>query len=439
VDRKNNSTKGLNYSNSQRPLELKGLKNLNIYNNNNNNFQNNSQLKNKLLNKNTTTFSTNNNKYNNYNKLNREINQNLINNIHNFIYSPENTKIKNKDKKKFHSLQKLHSLNFDKLSNLNFIRNFNMSFEGERKLKKDLLLSDFKANLKTENGGAEELLYLNIHLNPLINKSFDFKLMNNSMEATAGQSLSLSNLNKNSNLINNKNKNRNSQMQNFAISNFYEKEILDSSYDSSSVISINLRSRKRSIIKTNSIKNNNNYINKKQKKEKEEKKNFEILNNNANELKEIQRKLKSLSPAVMREKPLKKIQLGNQNEFKSEILGNIADFVKYKRDNEILKYDYMTRIDNGLFYKENLKKSIINKLIPGNYINAETESIKIEILHPKFIKKKFSKAMPSFVPGKPIIKSSDQSAKDYCLYYERQNIPKIVKDKDAFSVMTIFK
>jgi len=331
------------------------------------------------------------------------------------LNSPNNTDInlKNKFKKKFHSTHKLYSYNSKNDSNYEFIRNFNLSLEKDRLQQKNLLFSF--PNL-TEPNYSEEIVFFKTQINPQLNKSFDFN-MNISIESGAPPSnIFVNNFN---NLNKNVDKNKN---ENFY---FYEKENFDSSRDNS-FISINYKDRKSS----RSNGSNNNLKNK-------EREIFDKINLNEQKLKKINQKLKMISPEE--KKYLKIIDMGNSDQLKKDFLGSLPDFVKYKRETQFLKYDLMTRIDNGLFYKENLRRSFMQKLIPGNYMNVDTESFKIEVLHPRFIKHKFAKIMPAFAPGKPIVKNSDQSTKEYLLYYEKKRIPKVFQEKDAFSVMNIFK
>jgi len=395
--RKNSTFLPINNNNMPRFSIIKSL-------NSNNNIPENSSNKN--LNQNSQ-FSGN-----NIINLNQDIlNLNMNNGQNNNNKIPIN---KLNTKTKLNSSNKLFSLETDKMSNNEFIHYFNISYEREKKKQIDIILSNFNPN--TELNNTDELLYFHTHQNPQINKSFDFNI------TTSGDVASSSLFVKN--LRNYQNIKSESSLNN------YEKDYLDSSCDSS-VISINYKNIKPQ--KNNLSKNKSFNINK-----IKENILFDKINTNEKNLKDIQRKLKSLSPDGEKSK-IKKINLGNHEEFKKDMLDNLPKFVKYKRDNDFVRYDYMTRLDNGLIYKEDLKNNLMNKLIPGNYINAENELFKLEILHPKFIQQKFSNGMPSFAAGKPIIKNSNESSKEYCLYYERKNLPKVFKDKDAFSVMTIFK
>lgn len=300
-----------------------------------------------------------------------------------------------KKKKQFYSNQKLP---FKKLefNNYDFIRNFNMSFEQDKKNQQDLTLSYFKCNNEEKAN--------NSHLNftPHINKSFDF----NQSRLESPQFASIFSLNAKQKLNN----------------SLYDIDA-EESFDNSN-ISINIKD----------LKLNNIYLKKKPNAEKDI---YDRMNLNEVITEKMKKKIEKTTPDG-KHKSLKRFNLDSESQLKREIFGNMQKFILHKKDTDILKYDYMTNIDNGLVFKHELKVNKLNKLIPGNYLISEMP-LKVESYQPKFIKSKFNKSFSNIVAGKPIVKNSDESTKEYCLYYEKKCLPKVVQDKDAFSVMTILK
>lgn len=309
--------------------------------------------------------------------------------------SDNHFKIKNK---KGFLTQKL-SLPKVEVDNYDFIRNFNLRFEKEKKTKKDIILSNNSQSLETKSNQTNGF--------PQINKLFDFNNINKTPEKPHFSSSFTSNIKR-------------------KLDNSFNDKDLDTSVNKSR-LSINIKKSKERNSNSNKQSNHAKHV----------KEIYGKINLNEKKLKKIKKKIEKFSPDGQ-EKVFKTFNLKNETEFKTEILGNLRNFIIHKRDKEVLKYDFMTRLDNGLLFKEDLKMSLLNKLVPGNYLNCE-KPFKIEILQPKFIKSKFNKILPAVLPGKPIVKNSDELSKEYCYHYERKNLPKVVKDKDAFSVMTIFK
>ena len=76
----------------------------------------------------------------------------------------------------------------------------------------------------------------------------------------------------------------------------------------------------------------------------------------------------------------------------------------------------------------------MHKLIPGNYM-YQNKPLKFEVFHPKFIQTKFCMGKNQIAAGKPIVKESDHSLKEYSNYYNKRG--EQAKEKNAFSIMNI--
>lgn len=160
---------------------------------------------------------------------------------------------------------------------------------------------------------------------------------------------------------------------------------------------------------------------------------IELFNNlRINEKQQI--KLEKKLNKIKKKEDVLNIKKNDRNDFSMNIMSGLQQYIDMKREDDILKYDYITKIDNGLVFKETLRENIMHKLIPGNYM-YQNKPLKFEVFHPKFVKTKFCMGKNQIAAGKPIVKGSDHSLKEYCNYYNKKG--DLANEKNAFSIMNI--
>jgi hypothetical protein len=294
---------------------------------------------------------------------------------------PENTLI---------PLKKLYIM---KMENIDFVKNFNFSYENE-KIKSKSKINEFHY----EKNNTNTINVTNI------NNNRDFNDINNNIN-------NINDDNKSNNLFNN-----------------YKGNIFNNSNNKSNQFNFNFTA--------NSFKPKPNYFEEKVISKPRKSINIpkiELFNSIRENEKQQMNLEKKLSKIKKQEDAFNKFTINEGNDFSTNIIKCMQHYIDMKREDDILKYDYITKIDNGLVFKETLKENIMHKLIPGTYM-YQNKPLKFEVFHPKFVKTKFCMGMIQ-TAGKPIVKGSDHSLKEYSNYYNKRRDQ--VVEKNAFSIMNI--
>jgi hypothetical protein len=109
------------------------------------------------------------------------------------------------------------------------------------------------------------------------------------------------------------------------------------------------------------------------------------------------------------DKSTKKSQ--NMNEFNLKSLSetyreNVRNYMKHYTEEMKKKYDFLTKIENGDIIKDELEMNVMQRIIPGNYLNYDSlqyfsDKLKFIKIQPRFLRTIFKVNNPIFDGHKP--------------------------------------
>jgi hypothetical protein len=85
-----------------------------------------------------------------------------------------------------------------------------------------------------------------------------------------------------------------------------------------------------------------------------------------------------------------------------DYLNEIDPYLNHCRERNVIKYDFESKLRSGEVIKDEFATNVMNKMIPGNFINFTNENTNnIKALQPRFVKRRFRKSINVFEGDRP--------------------------------------